>query len=324
LLKKEEKDKYSEVIAMRKWVFFLVLFWLFALPAVLLADYEITQESNGLIGDKKQTRTQKLLIKGDKMKLTDEEANFECIVRLDKKIMWEINKKEKKCVETDFSYFEQLREEREENRLKIIKQLNERLPALERKDKAARWGFIVEENELVREKITAQLVDTGEMKEISGYPCKHYIVKEDLRVVIDIWVTDKVEVPDSVIKFYRESGMLSAEVKAEVDKIKGFPIKMELHFDLNTVDVSASAQVTKIEKKEIDNKEFELPEEIVIEKVQKRTEKGMKRYKCAVCGKEFEADPKKVELCVFRGVTYFFCSKECKSKFFPLRKEKNK
>ncbi|MCX7704115.1 MAG: DUF4412 domain-containing protein [Planctomycetota bacterium] len=305
----------------------ITLLLLFIPTATLIANYEITQESNGLIGDKKQTRTQKLLLKGDKMKLVDEEAGFECIVRLDKRLMWEVNKKEKKCVETQFSYFEQLREEREETRLKIIRQLNERLPALQRKDAAAKLGYIVEENELVREKLTIQLLDTGETKEINGFPCRHYILKEDLRVVVDVWTTDKVEIPDTVIRFYRESGMLSAEVKNELDKIKGFPIKIELHFDLRTIEVAVEAKVTKIETKNLDEKEFDLPEDVTIEKVQKRTEKGVKRYTCEVCGKEFEVDEskgEKVELCIYRGTIFYFCSKECANKFSPKQKKGNK
>ena len=284
----------------------------------------ITQKSNGLIGGKRQLRTQKLLIKGDKMKLVDEEAGIEAIVRLDKRLIWEINKKEKKYVETHFSYFEQLREEREQNRLNTIKGLNERCPPLQRKDIAAKLGYLVDEDGKVKEEITAKLLKPEETKKVAGYECRHYILKEDMRVVLDVWTTEGIEVPDSVIRFYRESGMLNKEVEEKLDEIKGFPLMLEFHLDLGTVEVAVSATVEKVEEKKIDDKEFELPEGLELEKVRKKSAEGKKHYECDNCGKEFEADPKKVLCMPYRGRTYRFCSKKCRDEFIKKLREKKR
>lgn len=300
---------------------------------VLLADEDgkeerkgliIIQESNGLIGGKRQTRTQKLLIRGDKMKLVDEDAGIEAIVRLDKKLIWEIDRRKRRYVETHFSYFEQLREEREKNRLNTIRGLNERCPPLQRKDIAAKLGYLIGENGKVKEEITAELLKPNETKEISGYKCRHYILKEDLRVVLDVWTTDEIEVPDSVIRFYRESGMLSEEVERKLNEVKGFPVKLELHLDLGTVEVAVTAMAKKIEEKEIDDKEFELPEGLKLEKVRKRSPQGERLYKCSNCGREFESEPDKVLSMPYRGKVYRFCSKKCRDEFIKKLREGRK
>ena len=278
----------------------------------------IEQVSNGIIGSEEEEREQKLLILGDMMKLIDEKAGIYVIVRLDKRLIWEVDKKKKEYVETRFSYFEELREQREKNRLKMVEALN-RMPLLERREKAARMGFLLDEKGRVQKEIKATLQETGKTAKIAGFEAKQVLVKEDGRIAFDLWLTDKLEVPQSVIRFYREAGMLSKPVAETLDKIKGFPLKLIVNLDLGTVEVSAQAEVRSVKEAEIDPAEFELPKGLKCREVKKRKEKGVRTYRCANCGKEFTVDERKGEKPFVwvrpGGEKFHFCSKKCMLEF---------
>ncbi len=291
-----------------------------ALAGLLHADTVIEQESNGLVGSTSgEKRRQTLYIKGDRLRLVDEEAGVDCVVRLDKKVIWEIDHKNKKYVETHFSYFEANRRERERNRLNLIKALNERFAGMQRRTLAARRGFLLDENEKVIEKITAGTEQTGRTAEIAGHKCRQVLIKEDARLVFELWLTDEIKLPQSVIRFYRDSGMLSEPVRKELDELKGFPLKVVAHIDVGVLQVKVEAEATKVEERGLKDEDFELPEGYECGKV-KKAEPGKKTYRCAQCGKEFTVDTAGGEApitWVRRGgkLVLRFCCEECLEKY---------
>jgi len=287
----------------------------------------VEQVSNGIIGGEEEEREQKLLVVGDRLKLVDKKAGVVCIVRLDRRLIWEIDLNKKEYVETHFSHFEELRRQRERNRAKMVDALN-RMPLLERKEKAPRMGFLLDKSGNVIKEIRAEVVETKKTAKIAGYEAQQVIIKEDGRIAFNIWLTGKLKVPQSVIRFYREAGMLSKPLANALDKVKGFPLKLEVYLDLGTVEVAAKAKVKSVKEAEIDLSEFELPKGLKCREVKKRQEEGIKTYTCANCGKKFTIDPKKGEKPFVwvrpGGKTYHFCSRKCMLEFRKKLKEQEK
>jgi len=302
-----------------------------ALCAVLLvanADYVIVEESNGLIGSGEKKRTQKLYIKGDKLKLVDEEAGVECIVRLDKRLIWEIDRNKKTYVETHFDYFEQKRKEREENRLRCIRLLNKKDP-LKRRLLASQMGYKLDKDGNVVEEITARTEWVEGEFEVMGKKCRRVRIFEDERQVFELWLTKEVKLPESVMRFYRESGLLSEAVCKELDKLRGegFPLKLSADIDVGAISVRVEAEVKSLKEKDLDDKEFELPQGYKCTEKKTAEEEGPREVTCANCGKKFTIDPKKQKPIIWvrrvgdKYVKEYFCSPKCRREYWRKLKE---
>jgi YHS domain-containing protein len=290
------------------------------------ADLALEQVSNGFPGserksDEKGLTKQKLLLKGDKLKIVSIEEPLVCIVRLDKKVVWEINNKEKTFVERQFSYFEKVRKDNLAQRNQEIREINGKPNPKEREEDARKLGYRLKQDGTVDEKILPQIERKGEKKKVADYECERVILKEDERTVFDMWVTDKIKVPESLMKFYEELGGFSKEVLEKLKELKEFPLELKVELNVGAVSFKIEAQVTKVDESvKIDEKEFELPEGL--QKVKEITGEGEKELgerPCVICGKMVNLqDEKNVFRFTHRGVTYILCSKEHRTEFRDL------
>lgn len=292
----------------------------------VFADLEMEQVTNGFpgserkSGDKRLTK-QKMLIKGDKLKMVNLEEPLVCIVRLDKSVIWEINDKEKTYVERHLSYFEKLRKDRAAQRSQEIRQLNALQDQRAREENARKLGYRLREDGTIDETITAQIEKPGEKKNVADYECEHVIVKENDRVIFDLWVADKLQVSESLMKFYEELGAFSKQVLEKVREIKGFPLEMKMELDVGAVSFRVEGQVSKIdEAAQIADREFDLPEgSKKLKEISGEGEKELGEVPCVICGKKVNMqDEKSVFRYVHKGVTYILCSKEHMREFTRL------
>ena len=294
--------------------------------ATLFADLAIEQMSNGFPGSERKTgerkiTKQKLLLKGDKLKMADLEEPLVCVVRLDKKVIWEINDKEKTFVERHFSYFEKLRKDRLAQRNLEIREINGKQDAKVREEYARKLGYRLREDGSVDDAIVAQIQRTGEKKKVADYECERVVVKEDERTVLDMWVTDKIKVPESLMKFYEGLSLFSKEVLEKVREVKGFPLELKMELEAGALSFKIEAQASKVDEAvQVNDKEFELPEGL--KKVKEISDEGEKEFgeaACVMCGKKVNLeDEKNVFRFFHKGVRYNFCSKEHMTEFIKL------
>jgi len=268
----------------------------------------IEQICNGFPGTKQKEKTkQKLVVKGDKIFMENLETPHLCIVRGDKKAIWEISKEDKAYIERPFSYFDNLKKDRETTRANAVKQLNA-VPNPELRAKhAKRLGYPVGENGKVPDKIVAKTEVTGEKKVINGFQCERIKIYEDLRVVLDLWLTKRLKAPASLMKFYKRLGCFSDEVVAEMEKIKDFPVVLKAELDFGAVTLPIECEITKVDKKFIEGKRFELPKGLKLTGVIGK--EPVKKQICPVTGKEVNPKAKATVRFVHKGVAYYFIDK---------------
>ncbi|MFH1422572.1 MAG: DUF4412 domain-containing protein [Planctomycetota bacterium] len=306
--------------------FIIFILLAFVFNSFASADIKIEQESSGFSGSEQKTKKeltkQVLLLKNDKLKLENLEEPVICIVRLDKKLIWEINKTEKTYVERHFSYFRELRKNKASQRNQVIRELNGYEPEKRTKE-AKELGFRLLENGKVDPDIMAQTIRTEEKKEIAGYECSHVIIKEDENVALDLWLTDKIKAPDTdnLIRFYEELGIFSSEVIEEMKKIKEIPLELNMKIDAGSLSFSVFAVAKKIDTSaDIKEKEFELPEGLKkIKEISAEGEKDFGEFPCLICGKKVDLQDKiNTYRYVHKGLTYIFCCAEHRKEFIKL------
>jgi len=290
----------------------------------------ITQTCNGFPGtdqNKKKTE-QKVIIKSDKIYMENMESPNICIVRSDKKLIWEIDTKDKGYTERRFSYFTEHKKAKESDRARLVKMINATSDQKRRKELAEKLGYILDKNGKVPDKIAARTELTGEEKEINGFKCYRVKIYEDAKTVLDVWLTKAFKAPKSLMNFYKQLGCFADEVVAEMEKLQDFPILLKADLNLGAISVPIESEITKIEKKVVDDKKFEKPEGLIpIKTIDGKKVKWHIQFKCEVCGKNVDPNAtgdKKPYTLIHDNVKYLFDSKKCKSRFIKeLAKEKD-
>lgn len=105
-----------------------------------------------------------------------------------------------------------------------------------------------------------EVIKTGEKKNISGYACTRYTVKQDGKEVVSLWVTSDVKAyvsmkQDMAEQAKRMAAMTPGGLKGlaeAMQKVDGFPIVTEM-------GTMVKSTVTKIEMKTVAASEFEVP-----------------------------------------------------------------
>jgi uncharacterized protein YukE len=179
--------------------------------------------------------------------------NSVSIFRLDKEMMYLIDTQKEEYSEMTFA-------EMEANAKKANKKLEEmneklkNLPPEQRKmmeqmmGKAAMGG----------QNAKIDVIKTAEKKNISGYACIKYAMKEDTTEIGSVWTTASVSDFSSMQKDFKEFGQRMAaqmpkagEMVTALAKVEGFPVQ--------TTMAGITMTVTKVEKKVVAASEFEVP-----------------------------------------------------------------
>lgn len=280
----------------------------------------IEQLCDGFPGTKQKKKTrQRVIIQGDRIFMDNLDAPFMCIVRGDKKLIWEIDVKEQIYNERSFSYFKKIKKDKDTIRAQAVKDFSKIKDLQKRATEAAKIGILVGKDGSIAKEAVSRTEVTGEEKEINGFKCYRVKIYEDLRVVLDMWLTKKLESPKSLMDFYKKLGCFADTVVAEMEKIKDFPVVLNAELDFGSVTHRVECEIVKVEKKKIEDKRFELPKGPVLAK--KITDKGViyvQKRICPVCGKEVDPNAEATVRFVRKNVIYFFCNRECHQKFVKL------
>lgn len=277
----------------------------------------IDQVCNGFPGsdEKKKKTKQKIIIKGDMIYMQNLDTPNLCIVRGDKKEIWEIDVNSKEYALRKFEYFEKLKADNEKDRKEFAKIINKMPDPKARIKLAEKRGYLADKEGKVSTTPKAKTEVTGEEKTINGFKCYHLKVYEDAKVVLDVWLTKQHKSPDSLMDFYKKLGCFCDEVIAEIEKIRDFPVLLKAHLAFGAMAIPIECEISKIENKNIQNKVFELPEGAKCVKEIGKTTKITGTRVCPVCGKQFDPEKDKPVRYVHKNMKWLLCSRKCSKTF---------
>ena len=187
--------------------------------------------------------------------ITDTDGNCS-IVRIDQEKIYNINAKEKTYTVMTFAELEQMGKKLSAQTEQLQKQMKD-MPEEQRKMMEKMLGSSMGG---AKKDPKIDVVKTGETKSISGFSCTRYVVKQDAKEVITLWVTTDVKVvpgmkADLTEQTKRMASMTPGGFKGLVEamqKIDGFPIKTEMGTMMKTT-------ITRVDMKTVGASEFEVP-----------------------------------------------------------------
>jgi hypothetical protein len=187
--------------------------------------------------------------------VTDTDGNFS-IIRIDQEKIFNVNAKEKTYSVMTFAELEQMGKKMAEQTEQLQKQMKD-MPEDQRKMMEKMLGSSMPGG---KKEPKIDVVKTGEKKSISGFSCVRYVVKQDAKEVITLWVTSDVKVvpgmkADLTEQTKRMATMTPGGFKGLVEamqKIDGFPIETEMGTMMKTT-------ITKVDMKTVASSEFEVP-----------------------------------------------------------------
>jgi len=122
------------------------------------------------------------------------------------------------------------------------------------------------------QKPTVEVEKTEEEQEISGYNCQKVIVRMSVmgsQTVMEMWMTTEADIDDSIKEFQENSAekfkdiphmSASSEAMKELVEEGFFPIKTVTRTKMPAGTMTTTQTVTKIEKGDLDESLFEIPE----------------------------------------------------------------
>jgi hypothetical protein len=182
------------------------------------------------------------------------------IVRLDKKMIYQIDTNEKTYSEMTFDEWEAQMKKmgaKMDARMDELKKKMENMPEQQRKMMEQMMGAQMAAK---TKDAKIDVVKSGESKEISGFGCTKYSITKDGKETLTLWVTKDLKGYDNMRKDMEEftSRMMASDfqgMKSYADAIKkvdGFPMETDMQGGLKV-------EVTKLERKNIPASEFEVP-----------------------------------------------------------------
>jgi GLPGLI family protein len=185
----------------------------------------------------------------------DSDGNFS-IIRVDQEKIYNVNTKEKTYSVMTFADLEKMGKKMNEESEKLQKQMKD-MPEEQRKMMEKMLGSSMPG---AKKDPKVEVVKTDEQKSISGFTCSRYVVKQDGKEMITLWVTTDVKVvpgmkTDLMEQTKRMAAMTPGGLKGLVDamqKIEGFPIETEMGTLMKTT-------VTRVDMKTVAASEFEVP-----------------------------------------------------------------
>ena len=196
-------------------------------------------------------KKQQVFFKADKMKTVDLNTGDMMILRLDKELMWNVNKAKGTYTEVKFSEVQ--------SGMKEMQAEMKKMSAEERKMMKKMMGGKM--NSIMGEegKMNISIKKTGERKTIGGFKCKKYVYYLDNDPMVDFWMTDKYQLGSEFVEVYQKMGMFKGNITEESKKMKGFPIQTHSKIETGMGKFESVVTVTKITPKSISNSEFNLP-----------------------------------------------------------------
>jgi hypothetical protein len=182
------------------------------------------------------------------------------IVRLDKKMIYQVDSNEKTYSEMTFEEWEaQMKKmgQKMDSRMDELRKKMESMPEEQRKMMEQMMGSQMAGKQKDGK---VDVVKTAESKKIAGYGCMKYSVTKDGKETIALWATKDLKGYDMMRKDMEEftSRMMSTDAMGiksyteAIKKVDGFPMQTDMPNGIKM-------EVTKVERKAIATNEFEVP-----------------------------------------------------------------
>ncbi len=191
-----------------------------------------------------------------KMKILNDQGGEFTLLRIDQEKIYNVKPKDKTYSVMTFDELEQMGKKMNSQMAELQKQMKD-MPAEQRKMMEKMLGSNMPG---AAKDPKVEVIKTGEKKSISGYACYRYIVKQDGKEVVSLWVTADVKAfasmkQDMMEQSRRMAAMTPGGLKGiseAMQKIDGFPIETEMGSLMKST-------VTKLETKTVAASEFEVP-----------------------------------------------------------------
>lgn len=276
-----------------------------------LEGLEIIQESNGIPGRAQdEVMVQQIQVTRDRMRLEDRASGIDYLFRLDlaPPRIWEISADRKQY--RDGNKLGNLQRDRDRAERQTLEQLS--------KGPRAEFEQYLRENYLREDgKRDVKLEKVaGASPELLGHATVRYVVRENERVVVDVLVTEELDVEIAFFDFYRRVGAFSDEVLKVLKQIPGVPLKAKITVVTAGLSYPIEATAKEVTKKWFPSSLFELPEGAT-----ERVESPF--APCPWCKEDVEkkapGDKSKMN-----NRSLYFCSREHKTLFWKKRMEEAK
>ncbi|NOZ24155.1 MAG: DUF4412 domain-containing protein [Planctomycetes bacterium] len=101
-----------------------------------------------------------------------------------------------------------------------------------------------------------------EKKSIMWHTCNHYVISADGKTLLELWTDKDFDFPekDTIYRFRERMGEFSPEVLREIEKVPGFPLRLNGFTYVGTERMMSVREVKTIERRDIAPEKFKPPD----------------------------------------------------------------
>lgn len=232
---------------------------LLVVPVFAQGLYWESTRTGSLMGD--TSEIVKYSYAAKKFKVVNGENGNATILRLDKEVMIMLNPREKTYWEMTFADMEKTAKKADAQMDQKMAELQEKLKNMPEEQRKMVEQMMGNKMPGSKKEPKLEVVKSGDTRKISGYTCTKYMVNQDGKEFLRVWVTKDVKGFETIRKDmdeFRErmtamNPMMRKGLTEGLKNIDGFPIETDMGDTMKEV-------VTKVEKKSIAASEFEIPE----------------------------------------------------------------
>jgi hypothetical protein len=236
---------------------------------VAFADVTIVQKvdvNEKDIDPKKDIKTeqvQTMMLKGKKVRVDFKDQKIYNLVDIEKGIWYTISPDKKTYSKISFDDLKEWRAAiffQIEQSLSFLELLPPEMKALQEIDHAPKLKKCREELANKGKETKVEVKKLNEEKEIAGCKCRRVVIEEEGKVVIDLWITDKIDVKANLSEILANVAPFSKSVKKAIKNLKGFSLKTTYTFSIAGWTYTNSAEAKEIKTDDIAEKKFAIPE----------------------------------------------------------------
>lgn len=255
------------------------------LPAPASADLVLFQRERGPApdGSERLTSEKEISIARDKMRIRDLESGSTVIVRLDRRVVWEIPPEGTEYIEIPFAYLERMKDFPRMSEEEILEaQLDLAGPGEREKARRALEGArgktaaetpveraLRDSLKAERERLGAKSPEirwTGRTERIAGFPTREALLTVEGRKVAEVWVTgDRFfrDAFDDYVAAMRSLSLAGGAPPTDLAALGGFPLRTVL-FPLERSAREAEAEplvieIIQAERRDLSPWDYDIP-----------------------------------------------------------------
>jgi hypothetical protein len=239
-------------------------------PALAAADETVLQKVQTKYTDKympsKNTETemvQTMYFKGKKLRIDTKDQKVYAILDFDKRCYYSVDPESQTYSKVPFA---DLKDWRAALYLpgQLYLDLFEKATPQEKAKAEFLFGDMIKQlrkdlaNQDKETKVEVRQLD--EEQEIAGHTCKHAMLVEEGLVVIDVWLTDKIETELNFAEWIGKLAPFSRSVKEKITTLEGVSLKTTYVIALFGRSYKNTAETVEVKTDELPAAKFEIPE----------------------------------------------------------------